>query len=419
MLESKKYSFYKILSFNSISMLLKIIMGIVSTKLSSIYLGIHGINTLEFFRNFTSVSDSLSQFGLQNGIVKNSALSESVHQDRKVISTAFFLLLAITLLIAFVVFVFLDKIQLYLFGNTLYEKVILLYIFSLPIITIQTILLSYLQGKEFYKKVIFINCIGYLLNILLSFYLIINFQVVGAMFQIVIVPVILTFITLLFFENKKEIFFYLSPNYFDKTVLKNLLGFTSMSVVSTIITPLSFIAIRSLIQDNLGEHYSGIWSSVLRLSSFYMLFIVSICNLYFFPKLVKAVANNTGNIVVREYFKKFVPITILGFLICFLFKNLIIKLLYTDEFLVIKDYLNYQLIADFIKTLYLIFGYYLIAIQKIKMYIIFELLSVGIYVVFAKYSIDYFHLKGVYYALIVSFIIYLMLTFYMYKVKKS
>ena len=57
-----KDSFYKVLGFNSISIVLKIIMGLVSTKLSSIYLGLQGINTLENFRNFTSISEQLDLF---------------------------------------------------------------------------------------------------------------------------------------------------------------------------------------------------------------------------------------------------------------------------------------------------------------------------------------------------------------------
>ena len=98
-----KDSFYKVLGFNSISIVLKIIMGLVSTKLSSIYLGLQGINTLENFRNFTSISDSFSQFGLQNGIVKYSATSHSIKQDQKIISTIFFLLLVTSFIFIFLI----------------------------------------------------------------------------------------------------------------------------------------------------------------------------------------------------------------------------------------------------------------------------------------------------------------------------
>lgn len=403
-------AFFKIVGLNSISMVLKILMGVISTKLVSIYLGLQGINTLEFFRNFISVSDTLSQFGIQNGIVKNAALSDNVNKDRKVISTAFFLLITVTVAIVLLSFFFLNTIQNYLFQSLQYEKVIILYLFCLPAVCMQTILIGYLQGKQFFKKVILINCLGYILNIIFSIYLIINFQIIGAMYQIVLVPVVLTLVSFFIFNEKFSFFSYISIKSFDKQIAKSLLDFTFMSLVSSIMVPLSFIIIRNLIQDELGVYNASIWSAIVRLSGFYMLFVSTLCNLYFFPKLIKAVQENQGKEIVNEYFKKFMPVVFIGFLFCFIFQNLIIQLLYTKEFLVINKYFYYQLIADFIKSVYLIFGYFIIAKQKIKHYIFFEVISLAIYLISSKILIDQFGLAGVYYGLIFSFLIYLGIT---------
>ena len=369
-----KDSFYKVLGFNSISIVLKIIMGLVSTKLSSIYLGLQGINTLENFRNFTSISDSFSQFGLQNGIVKYSATSHSIKQDQKVISTIFFLLLVTSFIFIFLIILNINYVKFYIFGNQSFGFLVIAYALLSPFANLQFLLLNYLQGKQGHKFVILINSIGYVLNIILSFYLIINYHLIGAMIQLIVVPIILMIISL-FIIHKKVVFFNLiSIHYVNFSVIKGLLVFSLMNLVSGALTPLSFIFIRYLVQSNLSADEAGVWSSIVRISVFYMTFVSSICNLYFYPKLSKTEMFSEYKAIIAEYYRKFIPIVFLGLLLCFVLQKVVILLIYTEDFLILRDYFYLQLIADFVKSLSLIFGYLLIAKKKIWQFILFEII---------------------------------------------
>lgn len=398
--------FFRILGYNSLSVVFKVLMGVISSKLVSIYLGVQGINTLEYFRNFISISDSLSQIGIQNGVVKHIATCQSKNQEKRIISTAFFMILLMMVFVFSVLLIGLNYFQSFLFGNNQYENILLLYIFSLPLVVFQNIFLSILQGKQKFKKVIFINIIGYILNIILSIVLIIRFQLEGAMYQIVLAPIALSIISLGIIQRQNNFLANISITYLDKAIARSLLQFSFMSLLSSILTPLSFILIRNLIQTNLGSETSGIWSSIIRLSSFYMLFVSSICSLYFFPKLAKAHFFKEKKAIVSEYFIKFVPLVFIGLLVCYFSQNFIILFLYTTDFLIITKYFYLQLIADFIKTLSLIYGYFLIAKQDLKKYMIFEIISVGVYYAGALFLIDNMGLNGVFYALIFSLIIY-------------
>ena len=374
-----KDSFYKVLGFNSISIVLKIIMGLVSTKLSSIYLGLQGINTLENFRNFTSISDSFSQFGLQNGIVKYSATSHSIKQDQKIISTIFFLLLVTSFIFIFLIILNINYVKFYIFGNQSFGFLVIAYALLSPFANLQFLLLNYLQGKQGHKFVILINSIGYVLNIILSFYLIINYHLIGAMIQLNVVPIILMIISL-FIIHKKVVFFNLiSIHYVNFSVIKGLLVFSLMNLVSGALTPLSFIFIRYLVQSNLSADEAGVWSSIVRISVFYMTFVSSICNLYFYPKLSKTEIFSEYKAIIAEYYRKFIPIVFLGLLLCFVLQKVVILLIYTEDFLILRDYFYLQLIADFVKSLSLIFGYLLIAKKKIWQFILFEIISLGSY----------------------------------------
>lgn len=413
-----KDSFYKVLGFNSISIVLKIIMGLVSTKLSSIYLGLQGINTLENFRNFTSISDSFSQFGLQNGIVKYSATSHSIKQDQKVISTIFFLLLVTSFIFIFLIILNINYVKFYIFGNQSFGFLVIAYALLSPFANLQFLLLNYLQGKQGHKFVILINSIGYLLNIILSFYLIINYHLIGAMIQLIVVPIILMIISL-FIIHKKVVFFNLiSIHYVNFSVIKGLLVFSLMNLVSGALTPLSFIFIRYLVQSNLSADEAGVWSSIVRISVFYMTFVSSICNLYFYPKLSKTEIFSEYKAIIAEYYRKFIPIVFLGLLLCFVLQKVVILLIYTEDFLILRDYFYLQLIADFVKSLSLIFGYLLIAKKKIWQFILFEIISLGSYCLGSYIFIEYLKLDGVYYSLIGSLLIYFTVTYSAYRYNK-
>lgn len=413
-----KDSFYKVLGFNSISIVLKIIMGLVSTKLSSIYLGLQGINILENFRNFTSISDSFSQFGLQNGIVKYSATSHSLEQDRKIISTIFFLLLITSFIVIFLILLNINYIQYYIFGNQRFEYLIIAYALLSPFATLQFLLLSYLQGKQGHKFVILINSIGYVLNIILSFYLIINYHLIGAMIQLIVVPIILMIISILFVQKKIVFFKIISIHYVDISIVKGLLAFSLMNLVSGILTPISFIFIRHLVQSHLSIDEAGIWSSIIRISGFYMTFVSSICSLYFYPKLAKTEVFSDYKEIIGEYYKKFIPIVFLGLLLCFVLQKVVILLIYTKDFLILREYFYLQLIADFVKSLSLIFGYLLIAKKKIWQFILFEIISLGSYCFGSYIFIVHLKLEGVYYSLIGSLMIYFTITYLAYRHNK-
>ena len=413
-----KDSFYKVLGFNSISIVLKIIMGLVSTKLSSIYLGLQGINTLENFRNFTSISDSFSQFGLQNGIVKYSATSHSIKQDQKIISTIFFLLLVTSFIFIFLIILNINYVKFYIFGNQSFGFLVIAYALLSPFANLQFLLLNYLQGKQGHKFVILINSIGYVLNIILSFYLIINYHLIGAMIQLIVVPIILMIISL-FIIHKKVVFFNLiSIHYVNFSVIKGLLVFSLMNLVSGALTPLSFIFIRYLVQSNLSADEAGVWSSIVRISVFYMTFVSSICNLYFYPKLSKTEMFSEYKAIIAEYYRKFIPIVFLGLLLCFVLQKVVILLIYTEDFLILRDYFYLQLIADFVKSLSLIFGYLLIAKKKIWQFILFEIISLGSYCLGSYIFIEYLKLDGVYYSLIGSLMIYFTVTYLAYRYNK-
>lgn len=392
-------------------------MGIISTKLISIYVGLNGISLLEYFRNFTSIAESTSQMGLQNGIIKQIANSKQKEQEQKIFSTALVITSISTFITISLCVIFNKLLQHYLFHSTIFEVSFFTFLLILPSTSLQMLIINTLNGKQLLKKIIWINSIGYLINIFLSYVLIKNGGLQGALFQIAITPLIINVFT--WFYSKKSLDnISFSFAFFDKNIAKNLLGFTLMNLVSSILTPFSFIFIRNCIDNLIGETEAGIWSSIIRISVFYMMFISSICSLYFFPLLSKEENFSAQKSIFVEYYKKFIPIIGITLSVLYFSESIIIPLLFTKDFLVLTEYFYLQLIADFIRSCALIFGYQIIAKRNITFFIFSEIISVGGKMILTYLYIQNMGLYGVFIANIISIFIYLILVGY-YSLKKQ
>ena len=76
---------------------------------------------------------------------------------------------------------------------------------ALPWYAVSVFLLAVLNGLSQFKKVIWVNIIGNTLGLLVSLFMILKFQTLGALLAIVITPSLLFFVT--FYFVQKEIIF--------------------------------------------------------------------------------------------------------------------------------------------------------------------------------------------------------------------
>ena len=67
---------FKVTSLNSISILIRIITGFVSSKAIAYFIGPSGMALMGNLRSFTSTIESIGILGLQNGLVQNCAKNQ-------------------------------------------------------------------------------------------------------------------------------------------------------------------------------------------------------------------------------------------------------------------------------------------------------------------------------------------------------
>lgn len=391
-----KTNLFKIASLNSISVIIKIGIGLVTSKVLAIFIGPSGMALIGNFRNFLTTTESVSTLGFQNGIVKYVAENkEDKTELKKIFSTLFFTISGISILIGIVLFLFADYLNLKIFGrNYHFEIVFKVLALVLPFYTISIFLVSILNGLGFYKRVVYIAIFGTFLGLILTAFLIYKMQIVGSLLAIVATPALLFFVTFYYFSKQFSIYEYISYHFFEIKIIENLSHYFLMAMVSGILAPLIYLAIRNQTITSLGIENAGFWESISKISGYYMLFVNTLLTLYYYPKLILAKTNQETKTVFKNFYKHVLILFSVSLVIIYFLRFFIIKLILTAEFEPVSRLFFWQLIGDFFKAASWILAFEFFAKKLTKAFIITEILSLTILYFSSFYCISIFQTEG-------------------------
>jgi O-antigen/teichoic acid export membrane protein len=408
-----KTNLFKITSLNSLSVALKIGIGLITSKILAIFVGPSGMALVGNLRNFLTSIENISTLGFQNGIVKYTSENEKTKIElQKIVSTVFISLLVVALLLSGILFFTASYWNQNIFGsNTEYLTVFKVLALVLPTYGFSIFFIAVINGLGRFKKVISINIIGNIVGLLTSVFLIMQFKTTGALMAIVIAPTLLFFITLYLVQKEVQIFQFIKLDVFDFKVLKNLSAYSLMTLVSSVFGPFVFLAIRNNIIQDLGIEQAGYWETMTRISSYYLMFISAILSVYFLPKLSKAENNLETKKIFLQYYKYILPVFVLALVVLYLSRFFVIQLLFTKEFLPVTDLFFLQLLGDVFKVCALILGYQFFAKRKTLMFVLTELFSLSILYFSSLYFIKEFQIEGVVMAHALNNLIYFIILF--------
>ncbi|MDQ6531755.1 O-antigen translocase [Flavobacterium sp. LHD-85] len=410
---------FKIASLNSFSVALKIGIGLITSKILAIFVGPSGMALVGNLRNFLTSLENISTLGFQNGIVKYTAENEKNKTElEKIVSTVFICLVFLAFLLSGILFFTASYWNQEIFGNkTEYLIVFKVLALVLPTYGLSIFLIAVINGLGRFRKVIWINIIGNIIGLLTSIFLILQFKTTGALLAIVIAPALLFFIT--FYLVQKEIQFlqFIKLKAFNFNVLKNLSSYSLMVLVSSVLGPFVFLAIRNHIIQNLGIEQAGYWETMTRISTYYLMFVSTILSVYFLPKLSKAQNDSETKNAFLQYYKFILPIFVLGLTLLYFTRFFIVQLLFTKEFLPVANLFFWQLLGDVFKVCALILGFQFFAKKMTSAFIIAELFSFSVLYFACLYFIKIFQIEGVVIAYAFDNLVYLLvLAFYFRKI---
>ncbi len=398
-------NFLKASYWTGISTGIQILSGFIINKLISLNLGASGLATIGQFRDFISIVQSFANGGVQTGIVKySSEYKDNEIALSKFVSTAFWVCLFCSFITSIAIFVYRNEICLKIFSSVEYVEIISLMSYTLVLFVFNTFLISILNGLKEIKKFVFANIISSLLGLLLTLILLYEFGLSGALISLAVNQSIIFFATFLVFKSSA----YYKISLFSKGLVRkdllNLLKYSVMFLISALTIPFVLIIVRKHIGTTLSWEDAGYWDGMWRLSSMYILFLTTTFAVYLIPTFSEL----EDKYLKREIFKVWkivVPVTLILFTIIYSFKDLIIFLLFSKEFVPMSELFLFQLIGDFFKINSWVLGNVIIAKAKVKPFIIVQIGWSILFYALSIFFIDLWGLIGVTIAYFVSYLI--------------
>lgn len=407
----------KITSLNGVAVILQILGGLITSKLIAIYLGERGMAVLGYMRNFLTSAKAAGSLGFGSGVIAMVAQGKKNNETLNgLLSTAAVLSMAVSLAIALTLFFGADYWNSLVFkdeGN--FANIFKYLAFSLPFMTANTLLVSYINGQSKYKKIVWINIVANLIGLSLTVSLIIYVGIKGALIAIILSPAVALFVTLGFLVGKHREAIQLRFKKVNIKDARRLGSYTIMAVFSAIILPLVYIAIRQEIVTQEGIDQAGYWDAMTRISDYYLKFVATLMTLYILPQLAKATTNSAFRKEIGDFYKTILPLFGVGVILIYMLRVPIIKLLFTQDFVAMEGIFKWQLLGDFFKVASIVIGYQIIAKNMLKLFLITEVISLVVIYAASIYFVKTYGFEGAAMGHCVAYLVHLCLLLFIFR----
>ena len=395
----------KVASLNSVSVIIKIIAGFLTSKFIAIFVGAEGLALIGNLRNFVSAARTFSVLGMYNGVVKYVAeFKNDKNVLSKLLSTTYYLGFIATVLVSGLSYYFSETINTYLFKEyNDYGYVIRIFAIVLPFYALNMMAFSIMNGFSKFKFLIIFNIFGQILGASITVLLIWQNQLDGALIAVVIAESLLFLITLIGILNRQNFAPLIKASNFNLGFAKKLSSYSIMALFSAILLPLVAFSVRSYITDELGLQSAGMWEAMNRISKYYLMFVSSLMALYVLPILSETKTIKGFRKEIFNFYKIIIPVFAGGLIVIYFLRHFIINVLFTSEFEPVEELFLWQLLGDFVKVLSIVITYQFLAKKMFWHYIIVEAFSVAVLYLTSIYFIDAFGVKGATIAHFVTF----------------
>ncbi|MFY0715149.1 oligosaccharide flippase family protein [Seonamhaeicola sp. NFXS20] len=398
-----------------------ILLSVIKTKLVAVLIGANGLGVLGLFNSTIRLIVDLTKVGLDTSAVKEISelnSNQGTHEVSSFISVLNKVIWITGILGAILVVCFSKPISVWTFGDDAYTVHFIWLAIAIVFSQLTNGKKAILQGTHQLKKLAKANLIGSSLSLVITLPIYYYFRIDGIVPAIILGFVIAYLVFLRYSNTKKnKVVKYSLSEVYQKSKPMLLLGVT-MSFTS-IVGALTLWLIQIYIRNKGGVEEVGFYSAGIVVINSYVGMVFNAMSTDYFPRLS---AINKNNILVKEVVNKQANIAILiitPIILLFLtFDFLIIRILYTKEFLVILGFVTFGVLGTLFKAVSFSMGYVIIAKGDSKIFIKTSLFFNTLLFLICALSYNYWGLRGLGIGLLLHYIIHFtvlkILTYYLY-----
>lgn len=402
-----KADIFKVFSFTAISTLVKMLTSLISVKIVATIVGPSGIALLGQLNNFTTIALIVASAGINNGIIKYVAeFKDSLETIKKLLSTALKITLICALTIGILMIVFHTYLSQFIMLSPNYGYLFIIFGLSVLLYALNGLIASILNGYKEFKLFVYVNIIGSLIGLIFTLTLVYFWELKGALISAVSFQSIMFFISLYMVRKLP----WLSKDYFsckiDQLSLNRYFKYSLMTFVTAATAPIAQLLLRGHIIANISVVEAGWWEAMNRISNMYLMVITTSFSVYYLPRLSEITENRELSKEILKAFKIIVPTLLIGFLGIYFFRFLIIKILFTEDFLSMQNLFVWQLLGDFFKICSWLLAFLMIAKTMTKEFILSEIFFTALFLILAYTFMKVSGVVGITQAYSLSYFIY-------------
>lgn len=405
---ASKADIVKVFSLTSVSTLVKMLTGFVSVKVVASIIGPAGVALVGQLNNFATIAMSLSSGGINNGITKY--ISEFKNDEGKVrtyLSTALRITVICSLCVGVAMIVLNRLLSRLILQTEEYWYVFLIFGFTILLYALNLMLLSVVNGFKEFKKYVKINIANSIVGLCFTLVFVLTLGLPGALVSAVTYQSVMLFITMWMVRKSSWAAWSNFKERLNRLASKQYFKYTLMTLTTAATLPISQLLLRSYVISEISPIEAGWWEAMNRLSNMYLMVITTSFTVYYMPRLSELSDKFELRREIFKAYKLIVPILIVGFALIYLFRHLIIRILFSPEFLPMENLFIWQLIGDFFKICSWLLAFIMVAKAMSKAYIATEIIFALLYIAFGFVFIRMNGVVGITQAYLLNFVMYM------------
>lgn len=368
-------NFLKTSILSAISTTIKLTSGLIINKVIAITVGPAGIALIGQFQNFLGIITTIGRGAINTGVTKYVAEYNETDEKKlnDVISASLIITTISSLIVGIIIFFGSAYFSTLILKTAEYDLVFKLLGVLITSISFNSLLMSIINGLKKIKLFIVINISSSLLSLVITSLLTIKFELFGALLAAVVVQAIILLITFPIALKKLNFKFQFNLKV-NKIHFQTLFSFALMAVVSVIFVSGTQIMIRNYLIDNFSTEEAGYWQSVWMISSMYLMILTTAFSTYYLPKLSELKGTSELRKEIVSGYRIILPFVFITALLIYLFRDIIIFILFTSEFSEMRSLFLFQMIGDFFKMASWTLAFLMVAKAMTRTFIITEIL---------------------------------------------
>lgn len=398
---------FKTSILNGIAVLIKTATMFILNKILAIYVGPSGYAAIGQFQNFIQILTTFAGGAVNTAVIKYTAeYYDDVARQRAVWKTAGSVILIFSIFASILILTLQKPLSLYIFKSTQYQSIFVWFAVFLVFFNFNALFLAILNGKKEITKLVIANIAGSVFSLVITGFLAFKFKLYGALVALSINQSIIFLVTFaLCYKSEWFKIEYLFGK-IDTDNFKKILHFALMTITSVFFGNIAQISLRNLIIERFDLEHAGYWDAMTRLSSGYLMFASTILSIYYLPRLSELKEYNALKNEVKTGYKLILPIAAICSFVIYMFQDLVISLLFTQDFAPMKELMLWQLIGDVIKIGSWIISFMMLSKAMTKIFVITETIFALSIIPLTALFIHYYGFKGIAIAFTVNYILY-------------